>query len=899
MEEKVAVTLKILDDDGDSFAQRAEMYYKKRPELVSFVEETFRAYRALAERYDHLSKELQSANRTIASVFPDRVDYSEEDDESSPRTPSISSNTGIPGVPRMPKKDFRSQSMLISRKGQPRRSASWARPTITNLSSGLSKDDALAEIDKLQKEILGLQTEKEFVRSLYERAYDKYWEIEDRITEMQKRVCSLQDEFGVGTVIEDQEARTLMASTALKSCQDTLAKLHEVQEKASEEAKVEYQRVKEAHDEFETLRDQFLSKHANHQDSDNGNKYERTSTEQKSIDKKIASFEQRKHDDVVQLREKIKEQLERDSGKSLSVAEMAEKIDDLVNKVVALETAVSSQNGLVRRLRSETDELQKNIESLKEEKEMLIEDSSKMRKKLKELEEELRRVKSLQQNVENQNSSIQTHFTEASCNLEHLSERLDDVKEDEETENLVLYKEKKSTREGQPVKEFKEQSSVDDSAILKDVKTMGEKEDGNERNKSDLNENDNLMPEMIRKQQDKDDYSDTVSSVDIESHNFEAGEGEDQPNWRQMFISGLDDREKVLLEEYTLILRNHRDLRMRLNDVEKKSRDSVFELAFQVRELKNTLGMKDKELNFLRQKMGNSEINPDEMSLTPMTEYKFTAQEGLIPNKDQVANFENSSSRKDELGEKLEENQDDDEALVLSPLEQKLRSDIHEILEQNLDFWLRFSTSVHQIQKFQNSIQDLQAELWSIKDTGKAEGSSKQSLKSEIRPIFRHLREIRTELSLWLEHNAVLQDELRGRDSSLNNIQDEISRASKSKEDSDTDGSGLSKYQAAKFQGEILNMKQENDRLSGELQAGLGHVKGLKDEVEKTLAGLDHEFGINNHPPLKHSGSRMRIPLRSFLFGVKLKKQRQSIFACVNPMVNQYNEMEASNNAPI
>ena len=57
------------------------MYYKKRPELINFVEESYRAYRALAERYDHISKELQNANNTIASVFPEQVQFAMEDDD--------------------------------------------------------------------------------------------------------------------------------------------------------------------------------------------------------------------------------------------------------------------------------------------------------------------------------------------------------------------------------------------------------------------------------------------------------------------------------------------------------------------------------------------------------------------------------------------------------------------------------------------------------------------------------------------------------------------------------------------------------------------------------------------------------------------------------------------------
>jgi hypothetical protein len=41
----------------------------------------------------------------------------------------------------------------------------------------------------------------------------------------------------------------------------------------------------------------------------------------------------------------------------------------------------------------------------------------------------------------------------------------------------------------------------------------------------------------------------------------------------------------------------------------------------------------------------------------------------------------------------------------------------------------------------------------------KQEGSGKnQSSKSNVKPKYKHLREIQTELSLWLEHNAVLKE---------------------------------------------------------------------------------------------------------------------------------------------
>ncbi|XP_047956547.1 protein NETWORKED 1A-like isoform X2 [Salvia hispanica] len=75
MDGKVKCMIKLIEEDADSFARRAEMYYKKRPELMKLVEEFYRAYRALAERYNHATGELRHAHRKIAAAFPDEVPF--------------------------------------------------------------------------------------------------------------------------------------------------------------------------------------------------------------------------------------------------------------------------------------------------------------------------------------------------------------------------------------------------------------------------------------------------------------------------------------------------------------------------------------------------------------------------------------------------------------------------------------------------------------------------------------------------------------------------------------------------------------------------------------------------------------------------------------------------------
>ncbi|XP_042006914.1 protein NETWORKED 1A-like [Salvia splendens] len=91
MDVKVKSMIKLLEAEEDSFARRAEMYYKKRPELMKMVEEFYRAYRALAERYDHATGVIRHAHRTMTEAQVPMV-FADDSPASSlsgadPRTP--------------------------------------------------------------------------------------------------------------------------------------------------------------------------------------------------------------------------------------------------------------------------------------------------------------------------------------------------------------------------------------------------------------------------------------------------------------------------------------------------------------------------------------------------------------------------------------------------------------------------------------------------------------------------------------------------------------------------------------------------------------------------------------------------------------------------------------------
>uniref|UniRef100_A0A2N9IZP0 NAB domain-containing protein n=1 Tax=Fagus sylvatica TaxID=28930 RepID=A0A2N9IZP0_FAGSY len=1057
MGEKVQTVLKLIEEDGDSFAKRAEMYYKKRPELIHFVEESYRAYRALAERYDHISTELQNANTTIASVFPEQVQFAMDEEEEDAtlrfqrKTPEVQ-KSNIPVVPKIPDKDLKSIVTSATKKLQHKKTNKTAATT-TVAKSGLSKDKALGEIDKLQKQILTLQTEKEFVKSSYDNGLAKYWEIENQIKEKQERVFSLQDEFGEGMVIEDDEARKLMAAAALKSCVETLTQLQEQQERTAKEARVESHRIKDARKKFECLKGEFHYDQGSQEKPHVKDGSMNVEEELTSLDQEIGSVTQERQE-LELLREKIKEHFEVGSNASLTVTEMAEKIDELVSKVVSLETAVSSQTALVKRLRTETDELQAQIQTLEDDKATLIDGSNNLNSKLQAMEEKLHTVQDLNHSFEDQNDNLQTHFTEARSNLDHLNEKLQSVKPDEELEVTgPSQKEEESLGEAKFQKEFEAQKDAlnphDDAKKLQDVKpdeelevtgpsqkeeeSLGEakfqkefeaqkdapnphddakklqdvkpdeelevtgpsqKEEESlgeakfqkefEAQKDALNPHDDAKklqdmkpdeelnvtvplqkeeesPAEIRSQNELKEQEDTfnpaegsakvdnvlsTSSENEDVRQFQANndpdnlsvqgqdlllqhkddkqtssqtvgillnvepkeeetDQEDEPDWKKMFLNGLEDREKTLLTEYTVTLRNYKDVKKKLGEVEKKTQDSNFDTSVKVKELKSANAMKDEEIKSLRQKLNlllkclddNKDLEDSKASDLPQTPHLL----------DDI-NFEPRA--RTETLTALAKEKDDLKAILIdqsfdtmSAIEEKLRMNIDELLEENLDFWLKFSTSFHQIQKFETGIKDLQAEILKLEEKGKKlEGTSnaKYSLKSDARPIYKHLREIQTELTLWLEKSALLKDELQCRFSSLCNIQEEITTALK--ESAEEDEFKFTSYQAAKFQGEVLNMKQENHKVGDELQAGFDHVTTLQLELERTLAKLNEEFGLAGSrkqvgPQLRHTESRNRVPLRSFIFGVKPKKQKQSIFSCMSPaMHRKYHGLRAGQN---
>lgn len=807
-----------MEDEGDSFAKRAEMYYKRRPELISFVEESFKAYRALAERYDHISKELQNANTTIASVFPDQVPEfaMNEDEDAGPISPrnhkthkDVSSNQNIPKVPDFP---IEAAKMFKSRKSIKEHASS---SLVINKKSGMSKTEAVEEIDKLQKEILVLQTEKEFVKSSYENGLAKYWEIENSIMEKQGRVCSLQDEFdeGVVVVIEDEEAQILMSTTALKSCQEKLGELRDKHEKNVREAEFTRKQIRESTEEFGNL-----SNAGDGRDQRNG---------------------KMENEDFKPLEEKkVNEEFDSEANNScLNITDVADKIDELVNDVINLESLFSSQAALIHRLREEIDYLKAQIIALQKENISSQTDENKLR----EMEEKLKGIKDIDQTVEEQSENIDKQLTRAHVKLSFLSERLKSLKQEEKQEVNATNVSIQDTKSLCDTK-FPEENldvSVGSENVMKSASevVIAERDHTNEVNQEETTEKE-------------------ASLYDLGNHILSPKpdiETEDEAFLQKLLAHGIEGREKHLLTEYTKVLQNYKEVKKMLDETETR--------------VKSENNMKDEQVRVLNHKLNDllkSKSNGDDLQKLGAKDQQKDQLFMLIYKEDNAKNAI--------AGQKQ----------MVSPNEQQFGARVDALLTENLNLLVRFSNSFGQIQQFDVGIKDLHVELLKIIEQ---KNQDKHSLRSNVRPIYKHLCEIRNELTIWLEKSLMLKEEISLRASTLSDIQNEITEALKT--DSEDSEMKFTIYQGAKFEGEVSNMKKENKRIAEELQTGLNQVTKLQMEADKTLEKLSEEFSFSeskNRSDIQSSQDcKTRIPLRSFIFDIKPKKQRLSIFSCMQP----------------
>lgn len=255
MDAKVKGMIKLIEEDADSFARRAEMYYKKRPELMKMVEEFYRAYRALAERYDHATGVIRHAHRTMSEAFPNQVPMGFADDSPSPpstdpHTPKFTPARFVFESDEM-QKDYSSDNVkrngaftedsnsvtkgrglkqvndLFGSGGNAKLADGKVRKGLNFLESEENEappdlDEAVESEEALRKALARVEAEKEAGRVQYQQALEKLSEMSSKISRAQEDSRGLEDRASKA----EAEAQTLKeALSKLESEKET--NLHE------------------------------------------------------------------------------------------------------------------------------------------------------------------------------------------------------------------------------------------------------------------------------------------------------------------------------------------------------------------------------------------------------------------------------------------------------------------------------------------------------------------------------------------------------------------------------------------------------------------------------------------------------------------------------------------------
>uniref|UniRef100_M4E4V2 NAB domain-containing protein n=1 Tax=Brassica campestris TaxID=3711 RepID=M4E4V2_BRACM len=241
MDSKVKAMIKLIEEDADSFARRAEMYYKKRPELMKLVEEFYRAYRALAERYDHATVELRHAHKTMAEAFPNQVPFDLIEDSASsscsePRTPEKTP----PGIQPF----YDSDSAATSRRG------------LSHVGSSET------EVESLKRTLVELGAEKEALSHQYQLSLNKLSRLEKDLKDAQKDVNGLDERASKAEIesrilaegLEKLEAERDNALLRYNQSMRKIADLEESYAHAQEDVMGLTNRATEAETEAETLK---------------------------------------------------------------------------------------------------------------------------------------------------------------------------------------------------------------------------------------------------------------------------------------------------------------------------------------------------------------------------------------------------------------------------------------------------------------------------------------------------------------------------------------------------------------------------------------------------------------------------------------------------------------------
>ncbi|GMI95977.1 Networked 1A [Hibiscus trionum] len=370
MDSKVKAMIKLIEEDADSFARRAEMYYKKRPELMKLVEEFYRAYRALAERYNHATGELRHAQKAMAEAFPNQVPFVLADElplgssgpEAEPYTPE---------TPHQIRAFFDSDDLLknsgISKRGLKQLNdifESGKVPPNANIAEGRTKgaNGGGAEENE-QSGFSQLSIENKNLKNQVISESERAGKAETEVEFLKKSLAEIQAE---------KEDVLLQYQQSLKKSSSLESELNEAQKYAgnlderASKAEIEIKVLKEALNKLEAERDAGLHQYNQclERISSMENTISQSQDDAKGLNERAFKAEIEARNLKIEL---SRLEAEKEAG-LLRYKQCLEMISSLENKISLAEDKAKMLNMQIERAESEVEALKYALAKLKEEK---------------------------------------------------------------------------------------------------------------------------------------------------------------------------------------------------------------------------------------------------------------------------------------------------------------------------------------------------------------------------------------------------------------------------------------------------------------------------------------------------------------------------------------------------
>lgn len=348
IDSKVKFMIKLLEEDADSFARRAEMYYKKRPELMKLVEEFYRAYRALAERYNHATGELRHAHRTLAKAFPDQVPV--ELIEDSPSKPPSHNKEPCTPETKIARALFGTDNFLE----QDSNSVEQSR----RKGLKVEKDEAFHE------ELLKLSNENQHLKEEVVKETERAGKAESEVESLTQALVDIQAEKA-SVLIQYQQCLSELLSTEgkLNNAKDDSLQLNE----RASRAEIEVQTLKEALVQLEAEKNGGLAKNKEYLEKISN--LESMLSQMQENDKGLNVRAMVAEKEAQTLKDEISRLKLENEGVHQQYKQCLEKISVLENLITILENEAKLLKKQAETAENEVSDLKKSLSDLKKEKE--------------------------------------------------------------------------------------------------------------------------------------------------------------------------------------------------------------------------------------------------------------------------------------------------------------------------------------------------------------------------------------------------------------------------------------------------------------------------------------------------------------------------------------------------